>query len=121
MVASHPHEFEAFIANSKEVQTLAAIGLLQEKSFIQWKLVGNDSFPMPDADEVVVFHQFFLHGFGLPTSQFFRELLHYYQIELIHLNPNFIPHIAIFSHLCEAYLGIPLFPPFNTFSSSAPD
>lgn len=45
-------------------------------------------------------------GFGLPASDFFRRLLHYYGVELQHLNTNSILQIAIFVHLCEAYLGI---------------
>jgi hypothetical protein len=33
-------------------------------------------------------------------------LLHYYDIELQHLNPNEIQHIMAFIELCEGYLGI---------------
>jgi hypothetical protein len=32
--------------------------------------------------------------------------LHHYKIELQHLNPNEIQHIATFVTLCEGYLGI---------------
>lgn len=42
-----------------------------------------------------------MHGFGLPTSKLFHDLLRYYQTELVHLNLNSIMHIAIFAHLCE--------------------
>jgi hypothetical protein len=33
-------------------------------------------------------------------------VLHYYKIELWHLNPNGIQHFAAFIMLCEGYLGI---------------
>ena len=33
-------------------------------------------------------------------------MLHYYQIELQHLNPNGIQHMAAFVTLCEGFLGI---------------
>jgi hypothetical protein len=33
-------------------------------------------------------------------------LLYFYRLELHHLNPNSICHIAIFIHFCEAFLGI---------------
>src|SRR5438105_2084746 len=54
----------------------------------------------------MVFEPFFYRGFSVPTSRFFHGLLHFYKIELVHLNPNSILHISTFIHLCEAYLGI---------------
>jgi hypothetical protein len=35
-----------------------------------------------------------------------RILLDFYELNLTHLNPNSILHVAIFVHLCEAFLGI---------------
>jgi hypothetical protein len=63
----------------------------------------NETYPMPDVFEIVVFSPFLMHEFDLPSFQISRDLLHLYQIELIHLNFNSIP---IFTHLWEAYLGI---------------
>jgi hypothetical protein len=40
-----------------------------------------------------------------------HNLLQYYWISLVHLNPNSILHIAIFIKLCKAFLGID--PHFN--------
>jgi hypothetical protein len=58
----------------------------------------------------------FQYGFGLPACDFFRGLLDHYQIELVHLNPNFILQIAIFAHLCDAFLAIPPnFPLFKNY------
>ena len=45
-------------------------------------------------------------GLAVPTSNFFRGLLHFWGIQLHHLTPNSILHIAIFTHLCQAFLGI---------------
>lgn len=39
--------------------------------------------------------------------------LEYYKIGLVHLNPNSLHHIAIFSLLCEDFFGIP--PSFPLF------
>ena len=37
---------------------------------------------------------------------FLQGLLDYYQVELQHLNPNGVQHIAAFVALCEGFLGI---------------
>jgi hypothetical protein len=55
----------------------------------------------------MVFFSFFQQGFGLPTYNLLRGLLQHYQIKLVHLKPNSILQIAIFVHLCEAFLAIP--------------
>jgi hypothetical protein len=51
----------------------------------------------------------------LTTSEFLRDLLQHYEIKLVHLNPNSILQIAVFVHLCEAFLGVP--PNFALFKS----
>jgi hypothetical protein len=55
-----------------------------------------------------VLYSFFQCGFGLLTCEFLCSLLHHYQIELAHLNPNSILQIVVFVHLCEAFLAAPL-------------
>jgi hypothetical protein len=42
----------------------------------------------------------------VPPHQFLRSLLQYYGLELHHLSPSGVLHIAAFVALCEAYLGI---------------
>jgi hypothetical protein len=59
----------------------------------------------------VVFRSFYEKGFALPVGAFFRGMLFFYGLEVMHLKPNSIAQIAIFIHLCEAYLGIA--PHFN--------
>ena len=81
-------------------------GVLPEKEVIGWRAADGEAFPTANTGEIVVFESFFYRGFSDPTSRFFRGLLHFYKIELVHLNPNSILHIAAFIHLCEAYLGI---------------
>jgi hypothetical protein len=65
---------------------------------------------------IVVLSSFFPRGFGLPTYEFLHDLLHHYQIELVHLNPNSILQIVVFVHLCEAFLAVtPNFPLFKSY------
>jgi hypothetical protein len=62
--------------------------------------------PTEDTHEAVVFVPFLIQGLALPASLFFCGLLDFYELNLTHLNPNSILQIAIFVHLCEAFLGI---------------
>jgi hypothetical protein len=51
----------------------------------------------------ICFHEW---GFGAPASAFLRALLHYYKVELHHLAPNAVTQAAIFTAVCEGYLGM---------------
>jgi hypothetical protein len=54
----------------------------------------------------VVCATFFERGFGLLLHRFLRSLLQSYGLELHHLTPSGILHMAAFVTLCEAYSGI---------------
>lgn len=62
--------------------------------------------PNPYEDEWVCFIPFLLRGLGFPISSFLCGLLHFYGLQLHHLTPNVIPHIACFMDLYELFLGI---------------
>jgi hypothetical protein len=66
----------------------------------------SQPFPLDNVDEIVLFLHFVKRGLDLATSDFLGGLLYFYGIQLHHLNPNSIAHVAIFFHLCEAFLGI---------------
>jgi hypothetical protein len=68
--------------------------------------VKDENIPNSNINEIVVLSFCFQHGFGLTTYEFLCGLLHYYKIELVHLNPNSILQIVIFVQLCETYLAI---------------
>jgi hypothetical protein len=85
---------------------LAKEGLLQEQHLVWWCSSFSEPYPRKNVDEAVLFQHFIERGLALPTSNFFRGLLYNYGLQLHHLNPNSIAHIAIFVHLCEAFLGI---------------
>jgi hypothetical protein len=55
---------------------------------------------------VVSFTLFHEQGFGVQASRFMRVLPHYYGVELHNFNPNSITQAAIFTAVCEGYLGI---------------
>jgi hypothetical protein len=62
--------------------------------------------PALNPEEVVSLASFHERGQGLPVRPFFCRLLHYYKIELHHLFPGRIFHVATFITMCEAFLGI---------------
>src|SRR5438105_1281635 len=98
--------WQASTVTEEHLRRMVKDWILPEKEIIGWRAADGEAFPTANTGEIVVFESFFYHGFSVPTSRFFRGLLHFYKIELVHLNPNSILHIAAFIHLCEAYLGI---------------
>ena len=69
-------------------------------------LPGDDGEPVPPEGYVVSFAIFHERGFGVPAHRFLRGLLDYYEVELQHLTPNGVQHMAAFVALCEGFLGI---------------
>ena len=72
----------------------------------EWRLPSNEDAPSPLEGYIVSFAHFHERGFTTPTHKFLQGYLHYYKVELLHLNPNGIQHIAAFVALCEGFLGI---------------
>ena len=89
------------------MEGLISHGLLRAwTSAEEWLLRGEEDLSSsPDGYVVLVAH-FHEHGFMTPTHRFLWGLLHYYKIEVQHLNPNGIQHMAAFVALCEGFLGI---------------
>ena len=73
---------------------------------VEWLVPSHEDTPAPPDGYVVSFVPFHEHGLVVPPHPFIQGLLHHYQIELQHLNPNGIQHIAAFIAMCEGYLGI---------------
>ena len=79
----------------------------------EWKVPQGEWVPAPPPGYIVSFVRFHERGFASPSHRFFRGLLLHYGLELQHLNPNGIQHIATFIALCEGFLGVP--PVFKFF------
>jgi hypothetical protein len=101
--------------SSNDLMKLVSKGLLQEKSLVNWRPSFCESLPMKNVDEIVIFYHFAERGLAFPSCSFFRGLLYFYGLELHHLNPNSICHIAIFIHFCEVSLELS---PTRIFSAS---
>jgi hypothetical protein len=102
-----------------KIQALVDRGLLWSKTEVEWRAAVGEDFPSEEVKEQVVFGSFFERGFNLQAGDFFRGLLYYYRLELVHLVPNSITVVSTFIHFCEAYLGIqPHFALWRHFSVS---
>jgi len=103
------------------VQELENLGLHQAQGVIQWRAGEGDDYPMEGTLETVVFCDFMERGLALPVSEFFYALLQFWGIQLHHLTPHSILHLSIFTHFCEAFLGIlPHFHLFQHFFTLVP-
>jgi hypothetical protein len=88
-----------------KIQTLVDRGVLCPKAEVEWRAAAGEEFPSEDVKEQVVFASFFERGFNLPAEAFFRGLLYYYRLELVHLVPNSITVVSTSIHFCEAIWG----------------
>jgi len=89
--------------------------LLQSKALIQWQSAEGHERPFEKISEIVLFKAFVERGHAIPICNFLRGLLFFWRIQLHHLTPDLILHIAIFVQLCETFLGI--HPHFDLFKS----
>ncbi|KAE8819482.1 hypothetical protein D1007_02713 [Hordeum vulgare] len=80
--------------------------LLPPASQVLVRLPSAETAPAPAAGGVVVFVEHFYRGFGLPTSSFFVEWLHFFGLQPHHLAPNTILQLAAFVVQCEGFVGI---------------
>jgi hypothetical protein len=111
MVASRKKMFQKSTVDERKIWKLVQNHFLPDWEVLRWRPANGEDIPTPNTNEIVVLSSFFQRGFGLPTCEFLRGLLHHYEIKLVHLNPNSILQIAVFVHLCEAFLGVtPIFP-----------
>src|SRR4051812_6562810 len=78
--------------------------ILQDRDAV--KLPGNEVILRPPVGYRVMFLAFVIRGFSFPVHDFLRGLLFLYGIQLHHLFPNSLLHIACFITFCECWLGI---------------
>ena len=97
------------------ISSLVSRHLLQSRALIQWQSTEGHGRPFEKTSEIVLFNAFVERGLAIPACDFLWGLLFFWGIQLHHLTPNSILHIAIFVQLCETFLGI--HPHFELFKS----
>ncbi|KAK1618976.1 hypothetical protein QYE76_024493 [Lolium multiflorum] len=85
-----------------------AAGIIPEFKRERWRVPAADEVePLPRPGEFVLFLSFLDRGLALPSSDFFRQLLSFYNIKVSDLGPHSVQQIALFVALCECYLACP--------------
>ena len=90
-----------------ELVRLANLGWLPRLTAAREWIVpsARHQVPEPPPGYVVSFAAFHERGFNVPADDFFRRALSYWGLELQHLTPNGILHMAAFVFACEGWLG----------------
>ncbi|KAE8819688.1 hypothetical protein D1007_02348 [Hordeum vulgare] len=88
------------------IEVLQHHRLLPPASLVLVRIRRAETAQTPAAGEIVVFDEHFYRGFGLPTSSFFSEWLHFFGLEAHHLASNAILQLPAFVLLCEGFLRI---------------
>src|SRR3954468_23478626 len=92
-------------SRESDIRKLREQGLIpQDREVV--KLPGNKVIPRPPAGFRVMFLAFVIRGFSFPVHDILRGLLFLYGVQLHHLSPNSLLHIACFITFCECCLGI---------------
>ncbi|KAK1608115.1 hypothetical protein QYE76_031788 [Lolium multiflorum] len=94
-----------------EIQDLSAGRQPAEETWAEQEegraaLPSEESYPAPPIGYRVSFVDHLIRGLSAPIHEFLRGLLFVYGLQLHHLTPNSILHIAIFITLCESFLGV---------------
>lgn len=91
---------------------LAGLGYLPPQEHVTWRSLVTADGTMAEVSPVarngvkVPFIPFLVRGLSLPVHEFFRGLMYFYQLQMHHLTPNDVLHIACFVTLYECFLGI---------------
>jgi hypothetical protein len=100
----------------EHMQNLMSQGYMTVVELVTYHVPKDPASPAPTGGYIMVCVAFYEWGFGVPSHRFLCLLLQFYGLELHHLTPSGILHIAVFVTLCEAYMGIePHFDLWNYF------
>ncbi|KAK1627607.1 hypothetical protein QYE76_001922 [Lolium multiflorum] len=97
-------EWERSKISQQDVNLLKKLGISGKQDALRFPK--EESYPAPPMQYRVSFVDHLIRGLSNPIHDFLRGLLFMYGLQLHHLTPNSILHIAIFITLCESFLGV---------------
>jgi hypothetical protein len=87
------------------LERLVRMGVLHAQELAGWRAPDLEPYPDPKGGEIVVFEEYFTHGFDVPVHPFLQGLCNYYEISICNLHPNSVLLVACFIHLYETCFG----------------
>jgi hypothetical protein len=90
----------------KRIELLRQGRVLPSTDLVGCHPASGERVPAPQPGETVVFYDHFPRGFALPASNFLRQFMDHFHLQLHHIGANAMMTLAAFATLCEAYLGI---------------
>jgi hypothetical protein len=105
--APKPTDWHKSKMKTEDIQALVDGGFLRQQLVDRWNTAaGNRHVMEKNPDEIPQFAPFCERGLALSTSDFFRGVLHHWDLEHTHLNPNSMFHLSVYVHFCEAFVGV---------------
>ncbi|CAL5028551.1 unnamed protein product [Urochloa decumbens] len=97
--------------SDESIEKWTAADVFRPGELVEWRVPTKDELPSPSIMEkdqfVILSLNHIMCGLRVDASDFLVSVLNHYGIEWSHLTPNSITVLSIFTHLCEAYLGVP--------------
>ncbi|CAN6271036.1 unnamed protein product [Urochloa humidicola] len=97
--------------SDESIEKWTAADVFRPGELVEWRAPTKDELPSPSIMEkdqfVILSLNHIMCGLRMDASDFLVSVLKHYGIEWSHLTPNSITVLSIFTHLCEAYLGVP--------------
>ncbi|CAL5035406.1 unnamed protein product [Urochloa decumbens] len=104
-------EWGKALCSDESIEKWTAANVFRPGELVEWRVPTKDELPSPsimEKDEFVILSlNHIMCGLRVDASDFLVSVLKHYGIEWSHLTPNSITVLSIFTHLCEAYLGVP--------------
>jgi hypothetical protein len=90
------------------------MGVLHAQELAGWRAPNLEPYPDPQGGEIVVFEEYFTHGFGVPVHPFLQGLCNYYEINICNLHPNSVLLVACFIYPKHMVVSSPTSTTFAT-------
>jgi hypothetical protein len=94
------------VITQENLQNLMSLGYMTAAELATSRVPEGPASLAPTGGYVMACATFYERGFSVPSHRFLRSLPQFYGLELHHLTPSGILHMATFVSLCEAYIGI---------------
>ena len=88
----------------EDLNNYVATCALAKKEVIHWRVPSEEFPPKPKDGELIVFADHLSRGFIPPGSKFFRDVLHFLQLQPQDIGPNSVSNICNFQVVREVDL-----------------